>query len=146
MYIHMHTHILCPHLYSEATHNPLCHPRTPFLQQERENGSNLAFMFRLPFAAGRVFSISMLDTLLYQVSRNVEEGGQGPIIPGRESTANLWLKSGPAALSRPPQVPLTCSCWSSRSLCPQEHPGTTLGAWVLVRFGLHVLGWQAGGF
>lgn len=40
----------------------------PFLfQKERENGSNLAFMFRLPFAAGRVFSISMLDTLLYQV-------------------------------------------------------------------------------
>lgn len=38
-----------------------------FLQRERENGSNLAFMFRLPFAAGRVFSISMLDTLLYQV-------------------------------------------------------------------------------
>lgn len=36
-------------------------------QKERENGSNLAFMFRLPFAAGRVFSISMLDTLLYQV-------------------------------------------------------------------------------
>uniref|UniRef100_A0A8C2XZ86 RCK N-terminal domain-containing protein n=1 Tax=Capra hircus TaxID=9925 RepID=A0A8C2XZ86_CAPHI len=35
-------------------------------QRERENGSNLAFMFRLPFAAGRVFSISMLDTLLYQ--------------------------------------------------------------------------------
>ncbi|PIO39328.1 hypothetical protein AB205_0144810, partial [Aquarana catesbeiana] len=35
-------------------------------QKERENGSNLAFMFRLPFAAGRVFSISMLDTLLYQ--------------------------------------------------------------------------------
>ncbi|KAK0151024.1 Potassium channel subfamily T member 1 [Merluccius polli] len=34
---------------------------------EREKGSNLAFMFRLPFAAGRVFSISMLDTLLYQV-------------------------------------------------------------------------------
>ena len=36
-------------------------------QKERERGSNLAFMFRLPFAAGRVFSISMLDTLLYQV-------------------------------------------------------------------------------
>uniref|UniRef100_A0A4W3GEQ9 Potassium sodium-activated channel subfamily T member 1 n=1 Tax=Callorhinchus milii TaxID=7868 RepID=A0A4W3GEQ9_CALMI len=36
-------------------------------KKERENGSNLAFMFRLPFAAGRVFSISMLDTLLYQV-------------------------------------------------------------------------------
>ncbi|MGH0160867.1 UNVERIFIED_CONTAM: hypothetical protein FKN15_072280 [Acipenser sinensis] len=36
-------------------------------KKEREKGSNLAFMFRLPFAAGRVFSISMLDTLLYQV-------------------------------------------------------------------------------
>lgn len=41
-----------------------------FFQRERENGSNLAFMFRLPFAAGRVFSISMLDTLLYQVRRS----------------------------------------------------------------------------
>uniref|UniRef100_A0A3B3UBL7 Potassium sodium-activated channel subfamily T member 1 n=1 Tax=Poecilia latipinna TaxID=48699 RepID=A0A3B3UBL7_9TELE len=36
-------------------------------KKERDKGSNLAFMFRLPFAAGRVFSISMLDTLLYQV-------------------------------------------------------------------------------
>ncbi|XP_018584252.2 potassium channel subfamily T member 1-like isoform X1 [Scleropages formosus] len=35
-------------------------------KEERDKGSNLAFMFRLPFAAGRVFSISMLDTLLYQ--------------------------------------------------------------------------------
>ncbi|KAG9338398.1 hypothetical protein JZ751_025802, partial [Albula glossodonta] len=35
-------------------------------QKEREKGSNLAFMFRLPFAAGKVFSVSMLDTLLYQ--------------------------------------------------------------------------------
>ncbi|XP_046901855.1 LOW QUALITY PROTEIN: potassium channel subfamily T member 1 [Hypomesus transpacificus] len=35
-------------------------------EKERDKGSNLAFMFRLPFAAGRVFSISMLDTLLYQ--------------------------------------------------------------------------------
>ncbi|XP_016131067.1 potassium channel subfamily T member 2-like [Sinocyclocheilus grahami] len=37
---------------------------------ERDKGSNLAFMFRLPFAAGRVFSISMLDTLLYQGCRH----------------------------------------------------------------------------
>ncbi|MGH0156011.1 UNVERIFIED_CONTAM: hypothetical protein FKN15_030611, partial [Acipenser sinensis] len=36
-------------------------------KKEREKGSNLAFMFRLPFAASRVFSISMLDTLLYQM-------------------------------------------------------------------------------
>lgn len=28
-------------------------------------------MFRLPFAAGRVFSISMLDTLLYQVGAHL---------------------------------------------------------------------------
>ncbi|XP_064003228.1 potassium channel subfamily T member 2 isoform X5 [Pogoniulus pusillus] len=44
-------------------------------KKEREKGSNLAFMFRLPFAAGRVFSISMLDTLLYQsqISISVEE-------------------------------------------------------------------------
>ncbi|KAK9979667.1 hypothetical protein ABG768_013086 [Culter alburnus] len=35
-------------------------------KKEREKGSNLSFIFRLPFAAGRVFSISMLDTLLYQ--------------------------------------------------------------------------------
>uniref|UniRef100_A0A667XUI5 Potassium sodium-activated channel subfamily T member 2b n=1 Tax=Myripristis murdjan TaxID=586833 RepID=A0A667XUI5_9TELE len=34
--------------------------------REREKGSNLVFMFRLPFAAGKVFSVSMLDTLLYQ--------------------------------------------------------------------------------
>ncbi|XP_076828197.1 potassium channel subfamily T member 2 [Brachyhypopomus gauderio] len=35
-------------------------------KEEKMKGSNLAFMFRLPFAAGRVFSIGMLDTLLYQ--------------------------------------------------------------------------------
>lgn len=112
-----------------ATHNPLRHLRTPSLQQERENGSNLAFMFRLPFAAGRVFSISMLDTLLYQVSWNVEKGGQGPIIPRPESTADLLLTSGPTAVNRPPQVPLNFSCWSSRSHCPQGYPSTTLGSW-----------------
>lgn len=48
--------------HQECSPDPFC------FQKERENGSNLAFMFRLPFAAGRVFSISMLDTLLYQVS------------------------------------------------------------------------------
>lgn len=40
-----------------------------YLQKEREKGSNLVFMFRLPFAAGKVFSVSMLDTLLYQVAQ-----------------------------------------------------------------------------
>ncbi|KAJ8011227.1 hypothetical protein DPEC_G00055970 [Dallia pectoralis] len=35
-------------------------------KKERESCNNMAFMFRLPFAAGRIFSIGMLDTLLYQ--------------------------------------------------------------------------------
>ena len=35
-------------------------------QHERERGSHISYMFRLPFAAGSVFSASMLDTLLYQ--------------------------------------------------------------------------------
>uniref|UniRef100_T1JA22 RCK N-terminal domain-containing protein n=1 Tax=Strigamia maritima TaxID=126957 RepID=T1JA22_STRMM len=33
---------------------------------EKENGSNIPFMFRLQFASGRVFSANMMDTLLYQ--------------------------------------------------------------------------------
>ncbi|XP_072016515.1 potassium channel subfamily T member 1-like isoform X1 [Amphiura filiformis] len=33
---------------------------------ETSKGSNIAYMFRLPFSAGNVFSASMLDTLLYQ--------------------------------------------------------------------------------
>ena len=37
------------------------------LQIEHDRGSQLYYMFRLPFAAGNVFSASMLDTLLYQV-------------------------------------------------------------------------------
>ncbi|XP_049291490.1 potassium channel subfamily T member 2 isoform X2 [Anopheles funestus] len=36
------------------------------VQREKERGSHISYMFRLPFAAGNVFSASMLDTLLYQ--------------------------------------------------------------------------------
>lgn len=64
----------------------------PLPQRERENGSNLAFMFRLPFAAGRVFSISMLDTLLYQV-----RGGQG-----EASVCQLGGLGAPGGLTAPP--------------------------------------------
>lgn len=39
-----------------------------YFQSERERGSHISYMFRLPFAAGSVFSASMLDTLLYQVN------------------------------------------------------------------------------
>ncbi|XP_040072110.2 potassium channel subfamily T member 2 [Ixodes scapularis] len=35
-------------------------------KRERDRGSHISYMFRLPFAAGNVFSASMLDTLLYQ--------------------------------------------------------------------------------
>ncbi|XP_052826001.1 potassium channel subfamily T member 2 isoform X4 [Octopus bimaculoides] len=35
-------------------------------KKEKEKGSHMYYMFRLPFAAGNVFSASMLDTLLYQ--------------------------------------------------------------------------------
>lgn len=40
--------------------------KNDFLQREKERGSHISYMFRLPFAAGSVFSASMLDTLLYQ--------------------------------------------------------------------------------
>lgn len=44
-----------------------CSSLTLFLlQKEKERGSHISYMFRLPFAAGAVFSASMLDTLLYQ--------------------------------------------------------------------------------
>lgn len=33
---------------------------------EQESGSHIAYIFRLPFSSGSVFSASMLDTLLYQ--------------------------------------------------------------------------------
>ncbi|RXG70108.1 Potassium channel subfamily T member 1 [Armadillidium vulgare] len=36
------------------------------MNREKERGSHISYMFRLPFAAGSVFSASMLDTLLYQ--------------------------------------------------------------------------------
>ncbi|XP_023315308.1 potassium channel subfamily T member 2 isoform X4 [Trichogramma pretiosum] len=44
------------------------YPAEPTLgsPREKERGSHISYMFRLPFAAGSVFSASMLDTLLYQ--------------------------------------------------------------------------------
>lgn len=60
--LHLRAYLMCSHHCSLLTYD--FHLS---FQIERDKGSNLAFMFRLPFAAGRVFSISMLDTLLYQV-------------------------------------------------------------------------------
>lgn len=71
---------------------PIAHWSLPTLlvlpQKERDKGSNLAFMFRLPFAAGRVFSISMLDTLLYQVCTTTSTSEDIAELPGgRHETA-----------------------------------------------------------
>ncbi|XP_052582076.1 potassium channel subfamily T member 1 isoform X5 [Peromyscus californicus insignis] len=75
-------------------------------KRERENGSNLAFMFRLPFAAGRVFSISMLDTLLYQsfvkdymitITRLLlgldTTPGSGYLCAMKVTEADLWIRT-----------------------------------------------------
>jgi hypothetical protein len=35
-------------------------------KMKKEQSPNIAYMFRLPFASGGVFSASMIDTLLYQ--------------------------------------------------------------------------------
>ena len=47
-------------------HSLIHPPHFLHLQREKERGSHISYMFRLPFAAGAVFSASMLDTLLYQ--------------------------------------------------------------------------------
>ena len=53
-------------LLSFKTSSFLCTVNIEMLQREKERGSHISYMFRLPFAAGSVFSASMLDTLLYQ--------------------------------------------------------------------------------
>uniref|UniRef100_A0AC34RR67 Calcium-activated potassium channel BK alpha subunit domain-containing protein n=1 Tax=Panagrolaimus sp. JU765 TaxID=591449 RepID=A0AC34RR67_9BILA len=40
--------------------------QSKFEKKERKRGSNMPYMFRLPFAQGGVFSANMLDRLLYQ--------------------------------------------------------------------------------
>lgn len=61
-------------------------------QKERDKGSNLAFMFRLPFAAGRVFSISMLDTLLYQVGAQLSTSNDSSQIPGERNVCYVSVE------------------------------------------------------
>lgn len=60
-------------------------------------------MFRLPFAAGRVFSISMLDTLLYQVSQGAG-CRMGGTVPGQ--VPSLWPALLLAVGSTCPRSPL----------------------------------------
>lgn len=97
------------------------------LQRERENGSNLAFMFRLPFAAGRVFSISMLDTLLYQVSVGLGR----PRRPRPSLTALGAFPGHPPQSCEASSVPLGTvglTLASSRPVPPGAAPGSTVGA------------------
>lgn len=96
-----HVHECTPHGYHTPVH-PSGHGAAwlslPLPQRERENGSNLAFMFRLPFAAGRVFSISMLDTLLYQVQGRARGG---PMVPAGAQPVSVPSLSDTPALSAP---------------------------------------------
>ncbi|CAJ0563944.1 unnamed protein product, partial [Mesorhabditis spiculigera] len=47
-------------------HDPYSLQQSKFEKKERRRGSNMPYMFRLPFAQGGVFSANMLDRLLYQ--------------------------------------------------------------------------------
>ncbi|XP_029441286.1 potassium channel subfamily T member 2-like [Rhinatrema bivittatum] len=75
-------------------------------KKEREKDANLLFMFRPPFAAGRVFSVSMLDTLLYQsfvkdymisISRLLlgldSMPGSGFLCALKVTEEDLWIRS-----------------------------------------------------
>ncbi|XP_067877132.1 potassium channel subfamily T member 2-like [Heterodontus francisci] len=75
-------------------------------KKEWEKGSSQVFMFRLPFAAGKVFSISMLDTLLYQsfvkdymisITRLLlgldSTPGSGFLCAMRMTEEDLWIRS-----------------------------------------------------
>ena len=58
---------VCSTYVTQTCHlNPFLLVFSAILQREKERGSHISYMFRLPFAAGSVFSASMLDTLLYQ--------------------------------------------------------------------------------
>ncbi|XP_041770020.1 potassium channel subfamily T member 2 isoform X11 [Anopheles merus] len=64
------SHFACTHTGQLTIRFPLFHLHASEpcgdVQREKERGSHISYMFRLPFAAGNVFSASMLDTLLYQ--------------------------------------------------------------------------------
>ncbi|XP_049803720.1 potassium channel subfamily T member 2 [Schistocerca nitens] len=52
--------------FGSQLYSPDDGPEGGLVLREKERGSHISYMFRLPFAAGSVFSASMLDTLLYQ--------------------------------------------------------------------------------
>ncbi|CAL8082842.1 unnamed protein product [Orchesella dallaii] len=75
-------------------------------KREKERGSHISYMFRLPFAAGSVFSASMLDTLLYQafvkdylitfvrLLLGIDQAPGSGFLTSREITHNdLWIRT-----------------------------------------------------
>ncbi|XP_077986802.1 potassium channel subfamily T member 2-like isoform X2 [Glandiceps talaboti] len=75
-------------------------------KREKEKGANLSYMFRLPFAAGNVFTASMLDTLLYQsfvkdymitLTRLLlgldQAHGSGYLCEMKITTDDLWIRT-----------------------------------------------------
>uniref|UniRef100_A0AAF5CZ71 Potassium channel domain-containing protein n=1 Tax=Strongyloides stercoralis TaxID=6248 RepID=A0AAF5CZ71_STRER len=75
-------------------------------KREKKRGSQMPFMFRLPFAQGNVFSASMLDRLLYQalvkkylikftrLLLGIEQtSGSGYLTSFKISYEDLWIKN-----------------------------------------------------
>ncbi|KAI4897087.1 hypothetical protein NFI96_004212 [Prochilodus magdalenae] len=105
-------------------------------KKERDKGSNLAFMFRLPFAAGRVFSISMLDTLLYQdymipITRLLlgldTTPGSGYLCAMRVCEGDLWIRTYGRLFqklcSTSSEIPIGIYRTESHVFLPSEWPG-----------------------
>lgn len=86
-------------------------------------------MFRLPFAAGRVFSISMLDTLLYQVGPMSSTSEDIAEIPGgrhgRLTGVQSWSTSAPLC-----SVIDMKNCSLSSTLNSQFNVFVSLGLWT----------------
>uniref|UniRef100_A0A0N5BNM7 Potassium channel subfamily T member 2 n=1 Tax=Strongyloides papillosus TaxID=174720 RepID=A0A0N5BNM7_STREA len=80
--------------------------QSKFEKREKKRGSQMPFMFRLPFAQGNVFSANMLDRLLYQalvknylikftrLLLGIEQtSGSGYLTSFRIAREDLWIKN-----------------------------------------------------
>uniref|UniRef100_A0A0K0FKT9 Potassium channel subfamily T member 1 (inferred by orthology to a human protein) n=1 Tax=Strongyloides venezuelensis TaxID=75913 RepID=A0A0K0FKT9_STRVS len=80
--------------------------QSKFEKREKKRGSQMPFMFRLPFAQGNVFSANMLDRLLYQalvknylikftrLLLGIEQtSGSGYLTSFRIVREDLWIKN-----------------------------------------------------
>uniref|UniRef100_A0AC35GHR8 Calcium-activated potassium channel BK alpha subunit domain-containing protein n=1 Tax=Panagrolaimus sp. PS1159 TaxID=55785 RepID=A0AC35GHR8_9BILA len=80
--------------------------QSKFEKKERKRGSNMPYMFRLPFAQGGVFSANMLDRLLYQAIVKTylvdflklllgidQSNGSGYLTAITITSDDLWIKT-----------------------------------------------------